>query len=89
MRADPDCLNFAIIELSVGRVAVEVFDEQLQSPSHEFPGLELHPGAQGKVGAPMVLLFVFEINSENGGDRAAIEAPGASEFDTILNRLGL
>src|SRR5215831_507743 len=82
--AEAQVLNPVLVELPVRRMAVEVFEQELELPGEQ-DAVDLDTGTGRDVGAPVVFLALLDVD---GGDRPPARrasGPGARELQAVLN----
>src|SRR6185503_63520 len=80
--AEAEVLNPVLVELPVRRMAVEVFEQELELASEQH-AVDLDTGTGRDVGAPVVFLLILDVD---GGDRPPPGRPGARELQAVLDR---
>ena len=67
MHPEADILDLLLVELPVGRIPIQIVQQQLEIPTQHPHALELNAGSRRQVCSPSILLMVLDIE---GGDRS-------------------
>src|SRR4029450_4942486 len=86
--AQPEVLDLVLVELAVGRVAPEVFEQDLEVSRGEH-AVDLDAGPQREVGRPAVLLAVLNVGGEDRTPPPVARRPRADELQAVLDRPGI
>src|SRR5499426_2377590 len=83
--AEAEVLNPVLVELPVRRMAVEVFEQELDFPGEQH-AVDLDTGTGRDVGAPVVLLMLLDIDRGDGPPARRASGPWAIELQAVLDR---
>src|SRR5262245_3689970 len=83
--AEAQVLNPVLVELPVRRMAVEVFEQELELPGEQ-DAVDLDARACRDVGAAVVFLVLLDVDGRDRSPARRASGPGAGELQTILDR---
>src|SRR5262249_34168690 len=83
--ADAEVLNPVRVELPVRRMAVEVFEQELELASEQH-AVDLDTGASRDVGAPVGLLMLLDVDRGDRPPARRASRPWAIELQAVLDR---
>src|SRR5262245_6660126 len=83
--AEAEVLNPVLVELPVRRMAVEVFEQELELAGEQH-AVDLDTGTGRDVGAPVVLLMLLDVDRGDGPPARRASGPWAIELQAVLDR---